>query len=283
MEKLLKQVADYRYSEQEKLGQGQYGTVYKGFCTKTQAQVAIKKISNSLFSSAKFQELVLREIQVAQTVHHPNIVNCLSAVRTPNNLYIITEFCDGINFEKYLQEKKTLPEEAALKYIQQVISGYQSLYEKNVVHRDIKPANLIFNQDQLKICDLGFAKIVDDENKESNMTILGTPLYMSPQLLSCENYTNKCDVWAFGFVFYQMLYGKTPWSGASQIKLLDNIKKEPLNFPDVPKVSDTTKDLIKKMLVFEEDARISWSELFKHPLIAKGLTKAPADSKTAKK
>jgi len=106
VDKLLKQVADYRYNEQEELGKGQYGTVYKGFCTKTQVPVAIKKISNKLFSSPKFQELVLREIQVAQTVHHPNIVNCLSAVRTPNNLYIITEYCDGINFEKYLTEKK---------------------------------------------------------------------------------------------------------------------------------------------------------------------------------
>jgi len=228
--------------------------------------VAIKKISNSLFSSAKFQELVLREIQVAQTVHHPNIVNCISAVRTPNNLYIITEFCDGITLEKLLAEKKTLPEEEALKYFSQIVSGYQSLFEKNVVHRDIKPANLIFNSDQLKICDLGFAKIVE-EGGESSMTILGTPLYMSPQLLKCEKYTNKCDVWAMGFVFYEMLYGRPPWSGKSQMKLIESITKTPLQFPDSIKVSDDTKYLISKMLVIEEDSRIGWPEMFKHPLL----------------
>jgi len=134
-------------------------------------------------------------------------------VRTPNNLYIITEYCDGINYEKYLNEKKGLSEEDALKYLKQIVAGYSSLFDKNVIHRDIKPANLIFNGDQLKICDLGFAKVVDDENEGG--TILGTPLYMSPQLLRCEKYTYKCDIWALGFVFYQMLFTKTPWAGAS--------------------------------------------------------------------
>jgi len=151
------------------------------------------------------------------------------------------------------------------------VGGYQSLFEKNVVHRDIKPANLIFNGDEIKICDLGFAKIVDDKDGGDTNTILGTPLYMSPQLLNCDKYTNKCDMWALGFVLYQMFYHpKTPWSGSSQIRLLENITKEPLLFPATPKISDETKDLIKKMLAFDEDARISWLELFKHPLILKG-------------
>jgi len=61
---------------------------------------------------------------------------------------------------------------------------------------------------------LGFAKVVQEEGDQS-MTILGTPLYMSPQLLKCEKYSNKCDMWALGFVLYEMLYGKTPWSGKS--------------------------------------------------------------------
>jgi len=143
-----------------------------------------------------------------------------------------------------------------------------------VVHRDIKPANLIFHGDQLKICDLGFAKIVDDDQAENTNTILGTPLYMSPQLLKCDKYTNKCDIWALAFVLYQMFYfPKTPWSGTSQIKLLDNIQKEPLTFPSSIKISDETKDLLKKMLAFDEESRLSWSDLFKHPLITKGTKK----------
>jgi len=154
----------------------------------------------------------------------------------------------------------------------QIVGGYQSLHEKNVVHRDIKPANLIFHGDQLKICDLGFAKIVED-GENSSMTILGTPLYMSPQLLRCDKYTNKCDVWALGFVFYEMLYNKPPWTGKSQIKLIENITSVTLSFPDLPKVSEETKELIRKMLYIEEDKRIGWPEMFKHPLITKSVKK----------
>jgi len=90
---------------------------------------------------------------------------------------------------------------------------------------------------------------------------------MSPQLLRCEKYSYKCDVWALGFVFFQMLFGKTPWAGASQIKLLENIKGNPLSFPSNVKVSDESKDLIKKMLAYDEDSRISAADLFKHPFI----------------
>ena len=273
MEKVLKKVSEYQYSEDDKIGQGQYGVVYKGVSTKTQQPVAIKKISNSLFSTPKFQELVMREIQVAQTVNHPNIVNCLSAVRTANNLYIVTEYCDGFNLEKYLNKNKNISEEQSIKFLQQIISGYYSLYEKNVIHRDIKPANLIFNGDSLKICDLGFARIVDDDCKEGSMTILGTPLYMSPQLLLCENYTSKCDIWALGFVFYEMLFGKTPWSGSSQKELFNNITKNPLTFLSKPETKEETKDLLRKMLAIEEVDRISWSELFQDSIISAGLNK----------
>jgi len=64
-----------------------------------------------------------------------------------------------------------------------------------------------------------------------------------------------------------MLYGKTPWQGASQIKLLENIKANPLNFPGAVKVSDDSKDLMKKMLAYDEDSRINAADLFKNPLI----------------
>lgn len=90
------------------------------------------------------------------------------------------------------------------------------------------------------------------------MTLLGSPLYMSPQILEGTKFSSKCDVWSVGLVFYEMLYGKTPWMGTSQLNLFHNIKEKPLAFPSDPVRSDKVKSLIKRMLQFREEDRISW-------------------------
>lgn len=69
-------------------------------------------------------------------------------------------------------------------------------------------------------------------------------------------------------MFYEMLYGKTPWTAKTPYQLYKNIKDIPLNFPETPVTSDLVKDMLRKMLMLEESERISWVELFKHPLIS---------------
>jgi len=266
VEKSLKEVGTYRFHENDELGKGQYGKVYKGAHITSGMKVAVKQIPKKIFANEKLTELVIREITIAKAVQHNNIVKCLDAIQTPNNLYIITEYCDGCSLEKYLSDKNKLTEVEAVKYLKQVVGAYACLFENKIIHRDIKPANLIFNADQLKICDLGFAKVVNDDQSSTN-TILGTPLYMSPELLMGENYNSKCDVWALGFVFYQMLFGLTPWTGKSQIDLYNNINSIQLKFSESTPVSDNAKDLLKKMLDPAESKRISWPDIFKHPLV----------------
>lgn len=78
---------------------------------------------------------------------------------------------------------------------------------------------------------------------------VGTPLYMSPQLLSNEKYSSKCDIWSLGVIFYRMLHGQTPWTGLSWIDLLQNIKKRPLQIKK--DLSETTKDFLRKALELE--------------------------------
>ena len=279
MEKSLKEVGSYRFYEGDELGRGNYGKVYKGTNTADGTKVAVKQIPKSIFTNQKLTELVIREITIAKSLQHPNIVKCLDAIQTSNNLYIITEYCDGVSLEKYLSDKKKLPEAEALKYFKQVVDAYMTLYDNKVIHRDLKPANLLFHGDQIKVCDLGFAKVINEEQNNTN-TILGTPLYMSPELLTGDDYTSKCDMWALGFIIYQMLYGNTPWTGVSQMNLYNNINSHNLKFPEMPKVSQQTKELIKKMLVPTEEGRISWPELFNHPLIVKDSESSSVSEKT---
>ena len=90
---------------------------------------------------------------------------------------------------------------------------------------------------------------------------------MSPQILAEEYFSSKCDIWSLGMMFYELLYGRTPWTGKTPNELLDNIRKKPLEFPEQPPRSEIVKDMLRRMLVQTDEDRISWEELFQHKII----------------
>lgn len=95
-------------------------------------------------------------------------------------------------------------------------------------------------------------------------SLVGTPLYMSPEILNNQKYSSKTDVWSLGFIFYEVLFGKTPWTAKSPTELLKNINTQPLKFPS--KVSKDVENLLVGMLGVKEINRFSWEEILKHPL-----------------
>ena len=142
------------------------------------------------------------------------------------------------------------------------------MYENNVIHRDLKPANILIQKSSYKISDFGFAReIFCGMDEPAALTRYGSPLYMCPQILKGTPFSSKCDVWSLGIIAFQMLYGKTPWMGISPVDLLNNIEKNPkLRFNEDIKVSEEMKEIIGKMLVWEDQKRISWPEVFKSEL-----------------
>lgn len=97
----------------------------------------------------------------------------------------------------------------------------------------------------IKIGDFGFAK-KNVSNRMKIATSVGTPLYMSPQVLKSEPYTSKCDVWATGFIFYEMLHGRTPWTAHSEFELVKNIETKPLIIDN--SLSESAQDLLRRTL-----------------------------------
>lgn len=99
------------------------------------------------------------------------------------------------------------------------------------------------------------------------MEFCGTPIYMAPKLLFNEPYTAKCDIWSLGLILFELLYGATPWP----VRCIENYKKallkRPLAFPFNVKIGKVTKDFLKKTLVVNEENRLSWKEVFEHPLV----------------
>lgn len=137
-----------------------------------------------------------------------------------------------------------------------------------MVHRDLKPENILIHGNIFKLADFGFSTTISN-HQNLLKSVCGTPLYMSPQILMRENYTSKSDIWSLGLIYYEMLCGKTPWTARSERELLDNTRTIPLKFPYDVKISDQSKDFIKKCLAFHEKDRFSWEQIFMHDIYLK--------------
>ena len=274
-----KAVGKYYYNITIPLGRGCYGTVFQAFDIVNKSQVfAVKVIPFvALVNKPAIEDLITREIHVLKNLVGPHVVRLVDVSRSSRSLYIFMDFCDGGDLQTKLKKEGPLGEEEGLRITKQIASAFITIEEVKIIHngkkvaimhRDIKPANIMFHKGIVKLTDFGFAKMVDDLNKnnQEKHTTLGTPLYSPPQILNCENYSAKCDVWSTGVVLYEMIFGSKPWGARVQGQLYDNIKKNPLVLPR--KVRKETEDLIRGMLRFDEKDRLTWREVYDHPALS---------------
>ncbi|CAD8133930.1 unnamed protein product [Paramecium pentaurelia] len=251
-----KRISSYIFSLKAIIGKGSYGIVYLGKHETTQKLVAIKVIDRR---SVDF-DIQSQEIAIMKQLNHPNIVQLIDFVISVNNLYIITEYCNGTDLKTYLQENSPLSEESALKIIKSIIRGLKCIIQNNFIHRDIKPANILFDNDQLKIADFGFSRRINN----TMTSIVGTPIYMAPQILFKQEYTSKCDIWSLGVVFFELLFGKLPWMASDIIDLLDKIQNQSLIIPKQPKISFKSTKFLQGCLEKQEKNRLNWSDIFNY-------------------
>ena len=260
----------------ELLGTGSYGSVFRGLDLDTKSVVAIKQVT---FSQKKPQsqksplsqmtQALRNEVTNMRLIDHPNVVKLFDVRKSTSNFYLICEYCSQGSLDSYILSKGgQLSVTESLHFIRDIISGFRCLYSKSLVHRDLKPANLLLHKTRLKIADFGFSKLVDHEMEAQQiLSQVGSPLYMSPQILRGESYSSKTDVWSLGVIWFQMVYGRTPWKGKSAFNLLKEIEGSELIFPKTPIVTKEIKNIIGNMLKIEENERFSWERIFSIKLL----------------
>jgi len=269
-----KKIEHYVWNWKCHLGTGAFGKVYLGKDKNSSKLVAIKIIETSSIQDDYCTKSLMNEIEIMKELKSPNIVSLYDVFFTKNNVYIIAEFCNGGDLRSYIcKQKDPIPEEKARIILKDIIIGFKELINKKVIHRDLKPENILINDNIFKLGDFGFSKHVDNFKNQMLKTLVGTPLYMSPQILKHETYTTKCDIWSLGLIYYEMLFGKTPWPAHSQYELVKNITGMSLKFPYNIQITETSKNFLKQCLEIEEENRISWEELLDHKVFREPSSK----------
>lgn len=122
--------------------------------------------------------------------------------KTKNHLYFFLEYCQQ-DLKNYLKSKGgKLSEKETIDILRQICNGFKEVHKQNFIHRDIKPANFLMHKGVVKIADFGFARAVDNLDEAQDLTLLGSPLYMAPQILAKQNFNSKCDIWSLGVTIF---------------------------------------------------------------------------------
>ncbi|VFQ94402.1 unnamed protein product [Cuscuta campestris] len=204
----------------ERIGLGSYGEVYRADWNGT--EVAVKKFLDQDFSGAALAEFK-REVRIMQRLRHPNVVLFMGAVTRPPNLSIITEFLPrGSLFRIIHHPHSQVDEKRRIKMALDVAMGMNCLHTSTptIVHRDLKSPNLLVDNDwNVKVCDFGLSRLKHNTFLSSKSTA-GTPEWMAPEVLRNEPSNEKCDVYSFGVILWELATMRLPWSGMNPMQVV---------------------------------------------------------------
>lgn len=123
--------------------------------------------------------LLNNEVNALKLLKHPNVLNTVDILMTKNNVYIVTEFCEGGDLLKYIKNNGPFPEARALALIKDIIEGYKCIEENHIIHRDLKTSNIFLSKGRAKIADFGFCEFLGEKKPQIAYNV-GSPAYMSP-------------------------------------------------------------------------------------------------------
>ncbi|GAM22098.1 hypothetical protein SAMD00019534_052730 [Acytostelium subglobosum LB1] len=249
----------------EKLGQGGYGAVFRALHRESGTTLAVKVLSITPSRIADIE----KEIDLLKKCRCQSVLSYYGSIAKLAELWILMDYC-AVGSVKDMMKTccDTLDEEQIGSVAAEVLVGLGYLHSKGIVHLDVKAANILLNEDgQVKIADFGVSQQLQTPYGQSNI-LIGSPLYMAPELILKAPFNSKADVWSFGITLIELAEGRPPSRGLKSMAQLTEVPNMPPPKLSNPKDwSPSFNDFIAKCLVKDPEQRPNVGDLLSHPFI----------------
>ncbi|KAF7214931.1 transcript variant X6 [Nothobranchius furzeri] len=260
----------------EVIGKGPFSVVRRCINRDTGQQFAVKIVDVASFTSSPglSTEDLKREASICHMLKHPHIVELLETYSSDGMLYMVFEFMDGADlcFEivKRADAGFVYSEAVASHYMRQILEALRYCHDNNVIHRDVKPHCVLLaskeNSAPVKLGGFGVAIQLGESGLVAGGRV-GTPHFMAPEVVKREPYGKPVDVWGCGVILFILLSGCLPFYGTKE-RLFEAIikgKYKVMNPRQWAHISESAKDLVRRMLMLDPAERITVYEALNHP------------------
>ncbi|XP_062007777.1 serine/threonine-protein kinase EDR1-like isoform X7 [Rosa rugosa] len=219
-----------------RVGIGFFGEVFRGIWNGT--DVAIKVFLEQDLTTENMEDFC-NEISILSRIRHPNVILFLGACTKPPRLSMVTEYMEMGSLYYLIHisgQKKKLSWRRKLKMLRDICRGLMCIHRMKIVHRDLKSANCLVNKHwAVKICDFGLSRMMTEANMKDSSSA-GTPEWMAPELIRNEPFTEKCDIFSFGVIMWELCTLNRPWEGVPPERVVYAVANEGsrLDIPDNP-------------------------------------------------
>jgi len=268
------------YEELRHLGRGAFGEVTLVRSRSDGRRYAVKRIRHmGELTPGDDSGDTAREVRVLQSLHHPGVLRFYGSLNDGYMVTLITEYADSGDLQHLLRrvvdEGRRIEDLAVLSLFTQLADAVRHVHSKRVLHRDLKPSNVLLTSEGLvKLGDFGVAKVLAGTAvQEGQMTFVGSPIYMAPEVVAGEQYGAVCDVWSLGVILYELVALRKPFEGRSLGEIAMRImmgEYEPLESLDhsaYESLVEVAQPIVARMLVREVSNRANMDEVMKFPLL----------------
>ncbi|OZJ05633.1 hypothetical protein BZG36_01520 [Bifiguratus adelaidae] len=263
------------YKDMVKIGQGASGGVFTSHQIRTNSLVAIKQMN--LEQQAK-KDLIINEILVMKESKHKNIVNYIDSYLWHGDLWVVMEYMEGGSLTDVVTAN-IMTEGQIAAVCRETLEGLVHLHSKGVIHRDIKSDNVLLSlTGEIKLTDFGYCAQLNETNGKRT-TMVGTPYWMAPEVVTRREYGPRIDIWSLGIMAIEMIEGEPPYLNENPLRALYLIATNgtpALQNPDA--LSPVFRDFLVQCLEVDAERRPGAKEMLRHPFLKKSdplITLAP--------
>eukprot|EP00008_Paramoeba_atlantica_P003824 CAMPEP_0201488026 /NCGR_PEP_ID=MMETSP0151_2-20130828/16492_1 /ASSEMBLY_ACC=CAM_ASM_000257 /TAXON_ID=200890 /ORGANISM="Paramoeba atlantica, Strain 621/1 / CCAP 1560/9" /LENGTH=379 /DNA_ID=CAMNT_0047873229 /DNA_START=176 /DNA_END=1312 /DNA_ORIENTATION=- len=256
----------------ELLGEGSYGSVWKGVHKKYGTEVAIKKVP---FQEEKDMQEMMKEVSFMKDLVSPYIIRYYGSARykqgSDDELWIVMEYCGAGSANDIMTiVDRPLSEGECSVICKYSLLGLEYLHSQRKIHRDIKAGNILLNdRGEGKLADFGVSGQISDQQAKRN-TVIGTPFWMAPEVIQEVGYDYKADIWSLGITAIELAESRPPYANIHPMRAIFMIpSRPPPKLSEPGQWSSEFNDFVGKCLTKNPDERPTASQLLKHPFILK--------------